>query len=85
MCIQQISVHTSVWANMTYNMHSAQSCVTDSRKTACGWKQHIDDFGRASTTYGMEWISPIPKISPKFFLGITERDGRYLQRPPIHI
>jgi hypothetical protein len=39
-------------------------------------KQCIDDIGRASTTFGLEWISPIPKIIPQISsLGSLKRMG----------
>jgi hypothetical protein len=80
--INQSIARTFTLANTVYNAHSARMIV---ERPAQMHKRCIDEFGRASTTFGMKGISPIPKIAPKFFLGIAEKDGRYLQRPPIHI
>jgi hypothetical protein len=75
-------VRTFVQANMVYKVHSVRLTIERPAQTQ---KRHIDEFGRASTTFGMKGLSPIPKIAPTFLLGITEKDGRYLQGPPIHI
>ena len=71
----QSSACTFAQDNTIYNAHNVQSVLLTFERTTRTQKQCIDEFGRASTTFGMKRISPIPKIAPKFFLGITERMG----------